>query len=169
MFPRCLFGLFPAQTRHQSEGVVARADYGIPVCEWWVGGPPKLFLSSSFFLSFFFLLSGQVMVLVSSGFVHGMSPRGGPALGSGGLGGGLGGLGGGLGGLSGFFGGEHTQHTSRALVRTEAQTQGWWWQQDWGGRDLSETKQLGYEVRAEWAVLTCVVGSLCPPSWWGGC
>ena len=45
----------------QSEGVVARADYGIPVCEWWVGGPPKLFLSSS---SFFFL-SGQVMVLVS--------------------------------------------------------------------------------------------------------
>ena len=55
------------------------------------GGPPKLFLS--FFLSFF-LLSGQVMVLVSSGFVHGMSPRGGPALGSGGLGGGLGGLGG---------------------------------------------------------------------------
>ena len=42
------------------------------------------------------------MVLVSSGFVHGMSPRGGPALGSGGLGGGLGGLGGGLGG--GFAG-----------------------------------------------------------------
>ena len=41
------------------------------------GGPPKLFLSSSFFLSFFFL-SGQVMVLVSSGFVHGMSPMGVP-------------------------------------------------------------------------------------------
>ena len=45
----------------------------------------------NWFLSFFLLLSGQVMVLVSSGFVHGMSPRGGPALGSGGLGGGLGG------------------------------------------------------------------------------
>ena len=83
--------------------MVARADYGIPVCEWWVGGPPKLFLSSFFLLSFF--LSGQVMVLVSSGFVHGMSPRGGPALGSGGLGGGLGGLGGGLGGLGGGLGG----------------------------------------------------------------
>merc|ERR1712110_137945 len=63
---------------HQSEGVVARADYGIPVCEWWVGGPPKLFLSSSSFFLSFFLLSGQVMVLVTSGFVHGMSPRGAP-------------------------------------------------------------------------------------------
>ena len=65
-----------------------------------VGLPNYFFLLLSFFL-----LSGQVMVLVSSGFVHGMSPRGGPALGSGGLGGGLGGLGGGLGGLSGGLGG----------------------------------------------------------------
>ena len=46
--------LFPLLfTQCQSEGVVARAEYGTPVCEWWVGGPPKLFLSF-FFLSFFF-------------------------------------------------------------------------------------------------------------------
>ena len=65
-------------------------------------------LPNYFFLLSFFL-SGQVMVLVSSGFVHGMSPRGGPALGSGGLGGGFGGLGGGLGGLGGFS--RTMQHT----------------------------------------------------------
>ena len=41
-------------------------------------------LTNYFFLcSFFFLLlSGQEMVLVTSGFVHGMSPMGGPAVGS---------------------------------------------------------------------------------------
>ena len=48
------------------------------------------------------------MVVVSSGFVHGMSPMGGRAVDSGGLGGldgGLGVLGGGLGGLDGGLGG----------------------------------------------------------------
>ena len=86
--------------------MVARADYGIPVCEWWEGWASQTisFFFLSFFLSFFFLLSGQLMVLASSGFVHGMSPKGGPALGSGGLGGVLGGLGGGLGGLGGGVG-----------------------------------------------------------------
>ena len=62
------------------------------MCEWWVGWTSQ---TISFFLSIFlsfFLLSGQVIVLVSLGFGHGMSPMGGPELGSGGLGGGLGGL-----------------------------------------------------------------------------
>ena len=62
----------------------------------WTSQTISFFLSiflSFFFLLSFFLLSGQVIVLVSLGFGHGMSPMGGPELGSGGLGGGLGGLG----------------------------------------------------------------------------
>ena len=63
--------------RHgQSEGVAARADYGIPVCEWWVGGPPKLFLSSSsFFLSPFRTGDGLGFVRFCSWDVSEGGPR----------------------------------------------------------------------------------------------
>ena len=89
---------FDAEICDQSEGVVARADYGIPVCEWWVGWASQT-------ISFFFLLSFQTGD--GLGFIRFCSwdvSEGGPALGSGGLGGGLGGLGGGLGGLDGGLG-----------------------------------------------------------------
>ena len=71
------------------------------------GGPHKLFLSSSFFLLSFFLLS-SFRTGDGLGFIRFCSwdvCEGGPALGSGGLGGGLGGLGGGLGGVGGGRGG----------------------------------------------------------------
>ena len=55
-------------------------------------------------------------------------------------------------------------NTRRVLRRYPWQVEGWR-----GGRDYSVAKQLGYSVRAEWAVLTCIGGSLYPPSWWGGC
>ena len=77
-------GLLPERTM-----VSLRASGG------W-GGRYNWFLSSSFFL---LLLSGQVMVWVTSGICSWDVPRGGPHLGSKGLGGGLGGLGGGLWGL----------------------------------------------------------------------
>ena len=70
----------------QSEGVVARADYGFPVCEWWVGWTSQtisFFFFSSFFLLSFFLLSGQVMVLVSLCFCSWDVSDGGPRAGLG--------------------------------------------------------------------------------------
>ena len=38
---------------YQSEGVVARTEYGFPACEWWVGWA----LQTGFFFFFFFFLS----------------------------------------------------------------------------------------------------------------
>ena len=72
------------------------------------GGPPKLFLSS-FFLSFFFLSfrTGDGL-----GFIRFCSwdvSEGGPALGSGGLGGGLG-------GLSGFFASRTHEHGHQSCL-----------------------------------------------------
>jgi hypothetical protein len=59
------------RSNNQSEGLVAPADYGSPLCEWWVGVSVTTYF---FLLAFFVFLSGQVMLLVTSGSVRGMSP-----------------------------------------------------------------------------------------------
>ena len=50
------------RSNNQSEGLVAPADYGSPLCEWLVGWASQPIFSYRFF-SF---LSGQVMLLVTS-------------------------------------------------------------------------------------------------------
>ena len=110
------------------------------------GGPHKLFLS------FFFLLSGQVMVLVTSGFVHGMSPMGGAAV------------------DSVVFATRTHIHTPSMHGRTQERPQG---RRQGTGSGMSDTPiaswQLGYEVRAEWAFLTCKGELRWLPNGWGGC